>query len=197
MLIVMAGPPGSGKSALAGPLARALGCALLAVDPIEAALWRAGIACDQPTGLAAYIVAEALAREQLRIGNDVIVDAANDASPARQQWRSLAAQCGSPLVFVVVSCSDERVHRQRFESRRRDVEGFIEPAWEAVAERQAGFVGWSDEGVHIDSLRQLKENTRIVLDQIERRRQEAHARHGAGPGEATVQPTAQCVTRVT
>ncbi|MDP9432762.1 MAG: ATP-binding protein [Actinomycetota bacterium] len=171
----MAGPPGSGKSALAGPLARALGCALLAVDPIEAALWRAGIARDQPTGLAAYIVAEALAREQLHLGNDVIVDAVNDATAARQQWRSLAAQCASPLVFVVVSCSDERVHRQRFESRRRDIEGFPESAWEAVVERQAGFVGWSDEGVHIDSLRPLKEEIRTVLDHIERSRRASQA----------------------
>lgn len=78
-------------------------------------------------------------------------------------------------MFVVVSCSDERVHRQRFESRRRDIEGFPESAWEAVVERQAGFVGWSDEGVHIDSLRPLKEEIRTVLDHIERSRRASQA----------------------
>lgn len=92
MLIAMAGLPGSGKSAVAGEVARALGCAVLSVDPIEAAMWRAGIGHDQPTGLAAYVVAEELAREQLLIGNDVVVDAVNDVEPARQQWRSLATK---------------------------------------------------------------------------------------------------------
>lgn len=142
---------------------------MLAVDPLEAALWRAGIARDQPTGLAAYIVAEALAREQLHLVNDVIVDAVNDATAARQQWRSLATQCGTPLVFVVVSCSDERVHRERLESRRRDIDGFPEPAWQTVVERQRPFVGWSDEEVHIDSLRPLHENVRTVLEHIKGR----------------------------
>ncbi len=92
MLIVMAGLPASGKSTLAERIAGELRCAILSVDPIESALWRAGIDRDQPTGLAAYVVAEDLAREQIRIGGDVIVDAVNDAELARNQWRSLAAE---------------------------------------------------------------------------------------------------------
>jgi hypothetical protein len=38
----------------------------LSVDPVEAAIWRAGVALDQPTGLAAYQVVEVLAAEQWR-----------------------------------------------------------------------------------------------------------------------------------
>jgi hypothetical protein len=77
VLVVMAGLPGAGKSAVAEELARALGCAVLSVDPVEAALWRAGVGKDEPTGPAAYVVAEALAAEQLALGRDVIVDAVN------------------------------------------------------------------------------------------------------------------------
>jgi predicted kinase len=129
VLIAMAGLPGAGKSAVAGEVAGTLGCALLSVDPIEAAMWRAGIGREQPTGLAAYVVAEQLAREQLLIGNDVIVDAVNDVEPARQQWRSLAGDLGQPLVFVEVFCSDEDEHRLRLTSRQRRIDCFPEPTW--------------------------------------------------------------------
>jgi len=72
VLVVMAGLPGSGKSAVAEDLAAALGCAVLSVDPVEAAMWRAGVGRDQPTGLAAYVIVEVLAAEQLALGHDVI-----------------------------------------------------------------------------------------------------------------------------
>ncbi|MFF1839063.1 AAA family ATPase [Streptomyces sp. NPDC058231] len=61
MLIVMAGLPGVGKSSVAEALGRRLAAPVVSVDPIEAAMWRAGVARDQPTGLAAYVVAEAVA----------------------------------------------------------------------------------------------------------------------------------------
>jgi predicted kinase len=175
----MAGLPGSGKSAVAGEVARALGCALLSVDPIEAAMWRAGVGRDQPTGLAAYVVAEDLAREQLLVGNDVIVDAVNDAEPAREQWRSLAARLERPLVFVEVFCSDEQVHRRRLGGRQRGIEGFPEPAWESIIERRSGFSDWGDDRVRVDSMRPLEENVVFVLEHLGRtRRAEAAAQSG-------------------
>jgi len=100
VLIVMAGLPGSGKSAVAEDLARSLGCAVLSVDPVEAAMWRSGVARDQPTGLAAYVVVEVLAAEQLALGHDVIVDAVNAVEPARDQWHRLAERTGSLLRFI-------------------------------------------------------------------------------------------------
>jgi predicted kinase len=170
MLIVKAGLPGSGKSAVAGQLARELGCALLSVDPVEAAMWRAGIGRDQPTGLAAYVVAEDLAREQLVIGNDVIVDAVNDVDAARGQWRSLAARCDRRLAFLEVFCSDEHVHRERLRSRVRGTEGFLEPTWESVVERRSGFSRWDDTRVRIDSVRPLEESVEMALEYLGRER---------------------------
>lgn len=166
VLITMAGLPGSGKSAVAGDVARALGCAVLSVDPIEAAMWRAGVGRDQPTGLAAYFVAESLAREQLLLGNDVIVDAVNDIEEARALWRSLAARVEQLLVFVEVFCSDEQEHRRRLTGRQRGIEGFSEPTWEAVLERKNGFSGWDDDRVRVDSMRPLAEITASVLEYL-------------------------------
>lgn len=167
MMIAMAGLPGSGKSAVAGEVARVLGCALLSVDPIEAAMWRSGVARDQPTGLAAYVVAEDLAREQLLIGNDAIIDAVNDVEAARGQWASLAAELGQPLAFVEVFCSDDEEHRRRLTGRCRGIVGFPEPTWESVIERRASFRAWDDARLRVDSMRPLQENVASVLEYVE------------------------------
>jgi predicted kinase len=167
VLIVMAGLPGAGKSAVAGEIARELRCALLSVDPIEAAMWRAGVKKDQPTGLAAYVVAEDLAREQLRAGNDVIVDAVNDAVEARDQWKSLAALLRQPLAFIEVFCSDPAVHRRRLEGRTRGIVGFSEPTWQSLDERSEGFRLWSDARLRLDSIRPLDECVAAVLEYID------------------------------
>lgn len=175
MLIAMAGLPGSGKSAVANELARALGCAVLSVDPIEAAMWRAGVGRDQPTGLAAYVVAEDLARQQLLLGNDVVVDAVNDVEPARQQWRSLAARLEQPLAFVEVYCSDEGEHQRRLAGRQRGIDGFPEPTWESVVGRKGGFSDWGDKRVRVDSMRALDELVDELLEHFARHPRTADA----------------------
>ena len=126
-LIVMAGLPGAGKSAVAEALGRALPAPVVSVDPIEAAMWRAGVSRGEPTGLAAYVVAEAVADGVLGLGQRVIVDAVNAVEAAREQWRGLAARHGVPVAFIEVVCMDPLVHRRRLEGRMRGIEGFPEP----------------------------------------------------------------------
>ena len=162
----MAGLPGSGKSTLAGEIARALGCALLSVDPIEAAMWRAGVAREQPTGLAAYVIAEDLAREQMILGLDVVIDAVNDSVAAREQWQALAAELGEPLAFVEVFCSDETEHRRRLTERSRDIIGFPEPTWDSVVERRAAFGEWAGARLRLDSMLSQDENVATALAHI-------------------------------
>ncbi|MDP3209714.1 MAG: AAA family ATPase, partial [Rhodoglobus sp.] len=94
MLVAMAGLPGSGKSTVAEQLARALGIPVVSVDPLESSILRAGIDADQPTGLAAYLVAETIADAVLRSGQGVIVDAVNAVAPARDQWVLLGERLG-------------------------------------------------------------------------------------------------------
>jgi predicted kinase len=166
----MAGLPGSGKSAVAEDLGRALDCAVLSVDPVEAAMWRSGIDRDQPTGLAAYVVVEALAAEQLALGHDVVVDAVNAVEPARDEWRQLAERTGSLLRFIEVRCSDEREHRRRLETRERGIEDFREPSWESVQERRAGFSEWTEERLVLDSMLAREVNLRTALDYLARAR---------------------------
>jgi predicted kinase len=86
VLIALAGLQGVGKSTFARMLGRSLRAPVVSVDPIEAALFRAGIDRSQPTGLAAYVVAAALAERQLELGLTTIIDASNYMEQGRQMW---------------------------------------------------------------------------------------------------------------
>jgi predicted kinase len=166
VLIVMAGLPAAGKSSVAERLARALPAAVVSVDPVEAAMWRAGVDRGQPTGLAAYLVAETVADGVLALGQRVIVDAVNGVEAARRQWRDLAERHGVPLAFVEVVCSDPRVHRRRLENRSRDIAGFEEPTWEEVRRRRAEYEPWTDHRLVLDSLTDLASNVRSAQEYL-------------------------------
>ncbi len=143
MLIAMAGLPGSGKSTVAEQLARQWGIAVVSVDPLESAILRAGIANDQPTGLAAYLVAETIADAVLRAGQSIIVDAVNAVGPARDQWVMLGDRLGVEVRFIETVCSDAELHRSRLEERHRDLPHFAEPTWNAVEQRLDEYASWS------------------------------------------------------
>ncbi|MGW9135208.1 AAA family ATPase [Streptomyces sp. NPDC055681] len=163
MLIVMSGLPGAGKSSVAEALGRKLAAPVVSVDPIEAAMWRAGVAGSQPTGLAAYVVAEAVAAGVLALGQTVIVDAVNAVEAAREQWRSLAERHGVSVVFIEVVCSDSVVHRRRLECRSRDIEGFVEPTWEVVERLREEFAPWADQRLVLDTVIDLSMNVATAL----------------------------------
>lgn len=154
----MAGLPGTGKSTIAQELRERLGYPVVSVDQIESAVLSAGIDSDQPTGLAAYLVAETLAGNVLESDRSIIVDAVNAVNPAREQWVSLAARHGSALTFIEVVCSDPVVHRERLEARNRDLPHVSEPTWHAVEQSLDEYDEWVGPSAAVD---------RITLDSME------------------------------
>ncbi len=143
MLIATAGLPGSGKSTVADALAAQMRVPVVSVDPLESAILRSGIDDDQPTGLAAYLVAETIAEAVLRSGQSVIVDAVNAVAPARDQWVLLGERLGIEVRFIETVCSDAALHRARLEQRRRDLPHIAEPTWHAVEQRLDDYASWS------------------------------------------------------
>jgi predicted kinase len=149
-LIVLSGLPGSGKSMVAEGLSRTLSLPIFSVDPIEAAMWRGGLA-KADTGIAAYEVAIALADEHLRLGHSVIADAVNPVEAPRAAWRNLAAKHRADLKIIECVCTDEAVHRRRVEARLRAINGMPEVTWERVLQRRAEYEAWADARLVLDT----------------------------------------------
>lgn len=154
----MAGLPGTGKSAIAEKIRDRLGIPVVSVDPLESAILSAGIDSDQPTGLAAYLVAETLASTVLEAGSSIIVDAVNAVNPAREQWVTLAARHGAAITFIEIVCSDPAIHRQRLETRNRSLPYVNEPSWHAVEQSLDEYDEWTGPSSEVD---------RITLDSVE------------------------------
>ena len=160
----MAGLPAAGKSSIAEGLASALAAPVVSVDPIEAALLQAGIERAQPTGLAAYLAAEAVADGLLALGQTVVVDAVNAVEPARQQWRALAGRRRVRLAFIEVVCSSADLHRQRLAERERGLAELPEPTWDEVERRRAEYEPWDDRRLVLDSVTDLSANIKHALE---------------------------------
>ena len=157
MLVAMAGLPGTGKSTIGQVVASRLGIPVISVDPIETAILQAGIDSDQPTGLAAYLVAETLAERVLVAGTGAMVDAVNAVAPAREQWVNLAARVSEPIKFIEVICSDPELHRSRIEGWRKSMP-HIQLTWNAVEQSFEDYAEWTGPSAAI---------ARITLDSVE------------------------------
>lgn len=158
MLIVMAGLPAAGKSTIAEVIGNRMGVPVVSVDPIEAAILSAGIDADQPTGLAAYLVAEAFADAVLTGGGSIIVDAVNAVNPAREQWVKLAERQKADIRFIEVICSDGELHGERLAARAARLEKTALPGAFAVEQSLDEWEDWSGASGAI---------ARITLDSIE------------------------------
>lgn len=163
-LVVLSGLPGTGKSTLARLLADRLGAIWLRVDLIEASLLRAKIPQSFETGLSAYLVAQDIAREHLKLHRDVIIDAVNGVEPARRMWRSLARECNASRFVVEVTCPDPGEHRRRVQSRRGPTPPLPKPTWEEVVQRE--YQPWKERVLSIDGVNDPVENVTRVVDYL-------------------------------
>jgi aminoglycoside phosphotransferase family enzyme/predicted kinase len=123
-MIAMTGLSGTGKSVVATALARALGATILSTDDLRR---ESGPSHEPPTGWEtgkyvpakrAHVYAELFdrARDFVRTGRPVILDATFLESDRRQEVARAAVEAGVPLIFVHTVASDEVV-RARLKER--------------------------------------------------------------------------------
>jgi predicted kinase len=147
-LVVLAGLPGTGKSAIAAPLARRLQAAYLRIDTIEQSLVNSGELSAAPY-VVGYLTGYALAADQLRVGLSTVVECVNPLKITRDAWHQVAVEHDCWIIEVELICSDQDEHRSRVEGRSSDIPGLVLPTWQQVRERH--YEPWDRDHLLIDT----------------------------------------------
>jgi predicted kinase len=144
-LIVFGGLPGTGKTTVSRELTRRLAATHLRIDTIEQTVRVA----SHTVGAMGYVVANALAAENLELGRNVVADCVNPVLASRFGWRQTALQKSACIVEIELVCSDLVLHRLRVETRTSDISGFKLPTWDEVVNRD--YEPWDREHLVLDT----------------------------------------------
>ena len=169
-LLLLTGPPGTGKSTLAERAADLLGApvlgwdwamaALRAFEPVQAGLSGLSRADHRRVG---WSILWNLATAQLRQGRSAVLDGvARDAEVAGT--RQVARAAGASAVVVLTACSDEAVHRSRIDGRTRGIPGWYELDWDHVADVLAGWEPPARCDLVLDAVAPLEANAARLRD---------------------------------
>lgn len=144
-LIIFGGLPGSGKTTIARELAKKINAVYLRLDTIETAIKSTLNVVEE----AGYVTLYGLIKDNLFIGNTVVVDSVNPIEITRQSFRETAASVDVPYMEIEVVCSDAVEHKKRIETRNPDIVGHVLPKWEEVQARE--YNHWQPKGLILDT----------------------------------------------
>ncbi len=147
MLYIFGGLPSAGKSVLSKHLAREIGAIHIRIDSIEQYL-KAYAGLD-PVGVAGYVSAYAVAKDNLEMGHQVVAESVNPIQVTRDAWKLVATEAQVPSLEIEVVCSDLEEHKARYLARIADIDGLEYGPWEDVLNRE--YEVWTTRDLVIDT----------------------------------------------
>jgi len=148
MLVVFSGLPGTGKTTLAQAFAQQRHALYLGSDTIDLALRLAASISGESSPIV-HGVAKALALENLRLAQIVVIDSVNALQARRDAWRQIAVMAQVQIFEIEMICSNAAEHQRRIEARTAGPESLIPPTWQDVKERH--YDAWDRPHLVIDS----------------------------------------------
>lgn len=128
-IIVVCGIPATGKSTLASALSKELDLLFLSKDKLEATLVKNNaVVVSQLNGIG-YALLEEIALSEVSAGRSVIIDCIAPMKRAKKYWASFEEQT---VKYIECICSDKDLHKNRLESRIRNIQGWYELTWADV-----------------------------------------------------------------
>lgn len=166
ILFIFSGLPGSGKTTLASRIARSLALPYFRLDTIEHGLKEI---CSLNVAGEGYRLTYRIVADNLKIGNDVLVDCVNPWELTRNEWESVARDNEARSINIEVVCSDKNEHKERVSTRENDIAGFQLPTWEEIQERE--YQEWKKDRIIIEtSKRSIDECVDELLEKIKLRK---------------------------
>ncbi len=147
MLVVFSGLPGTGKSTIAKAFAAKFSAAYVRIDEIENAV--RSTYSEHEIGPMGYVIAFAIARSNLALGNLVVADSVNPVPESRQGWHDVAQDTNSIAVDIEIVCSNREEHRRRVETRPTEIVGHQHPNWTRVMTMD--YASWATDRLIIDT----------------------------------------------
>ena len=107
-----------------------------------------------------------VAEQQLGLERSCVLDLVAREEP-RAEWEQLAAAHRARFAVIECVCSDEAVHRERVEGRRRGIPGWYELDWDRVAAGRRRYEPLAEPKVVIDAVEPLESNLARVRAWLE------------------------------
>jgi len=162
ILYIFSGLPGAGKTAIAKEIAKSIKAAYFRLDTVEHGLKEVCAVKAQGEG---YRLTYRIVADNLKLGNDVIVDCCNPWELTRNEWEKIAADCDGYYINIEIVCSDRNEHRNRVEKRESDMDGFLQPSWEEIQLRD--YHEWKKKRIIIETANKgVSECATELLDKI-------------------------------
>jgi predicted kinase len=145
-LYVFSGLPGVGKSTLAKRLVKEIGATYLRIDTIEQAIRDI---CKIDVQGEGYRISYRIAEENLKNGNNVVVDCVNPWNLTRSEWNLVALKSKKKIVNIEIVCTNISEHKERVENRQNEISGLELPTWHDVENRM--YEEWEEDRIIIET----------------------------------------------